>query len=563
MYQWLAVLVPLVPLGTALVLAVGVIASRPRRRVAELACGGMLVAFLLALLGLVLVVTLGPWRVGDLHWLGMGGVTIRFGLIMDQLTAVMLVLVSGVSLVVHLYARRYMADEPGYRRFYGLLGATTAVTLAMVMASDLVQLFLLWQLMGLLLYLLLGFDLATPRAADSAAWSLLINRAGDFTFALGVLLLVLSYDASDLATLFTRAAADPAVVTLAWLGLPQVSLDVNGTASLLIFVGAMAKSAQFPLHVWLPNTMDAPTPVSALMHAGLVNAGGFLLNRLAPLYVQSPDTLHLVFIVGTITALIGSVIMLTQSDIKRALGYSTVGQMGYMMMEIGLGAFALAIFHLAAHGIFKATLFLSAGGVIGATRRNPNLDPEPATEPRPPLPLWIGLGTTLAVPLLILIGVHELLGIRLPQHQGAVVLLFFGWVTASQAALSVYRAGARDNLNATLLMLSTLFVVVLGYLWGGHAFESFLYPSGIGGASAFTIDWILFDTAIAVAAALILVGWLAAFRRAEDGGSVMRRASWSDPAYVWVRGGLYMEWLYQRLLIRPALGLASLVDRYL
>lgn len=562
MYQWLAAIVPIAPLIAAMVLGTLAVRGDDGPRGATIAWGSMLIAFLLSVLGIALVITVGPWTLGSWLWLKVGTVEIRFALVMDQLTAVMLVLVSGVSLIVHLYARRYMQDEPGYSRFYALLGATTAVTLAMVMAADLIQLFLLWQIMGVLLYLLLGFDLATPKAAESAAWSLIINRAGDVAFALGVLLLVSTYGTSNLAELFDRAAAGPQSVTLGWLGLSDVAIRVNETATLLIFIGAMAKSAQFPLHVWLPSTMDSPTPVSALMHAGLVNAGGFLLNRLAPLYMQTPDTLQLVFVVGTVTALIGSTIMLTQSDIKRALGYSTVGQMGYMMMEIGLGAFALAIFHLAAHGIFKATLFLNAGGVINATRRNPNMDPEPDFEPRQQLPIWIGLGATLAVPLLILIGVHELLGIRLEQHQGAVVLLFFGWVTASQAALSVYRAGARDSINATLLMLSTLFVVVLGYLWGGHSFEQFLYPARAGTAPTVEIDWMLFDIAIAIAAALILVGWLAAFRRASD-ETAGRARPWTDLAYVGVRGGLYLEALYRRILVRPTLVIAGWVDRYL
>jgi len=563
MYDLLPLFVPFAPLAAALFLAQSALRRRTRGPAAAVASGAMLVALVLALFSLLLAVAAGPWTLSTWTWLTLGSIEVRFGLVMDHLTGVMLVLVSSVSLIVHLYARRYMQDEGGYRRFYALLSGTTAVTLAMVMAADLIQLFLLWQLMGVLLYLLLGFDLSSRRAADSAAWSLLINRAGDLAFALGVLLLVQAYGTSDIASLFERAAADPQHFALSWLGLPGARLDANATATLLIFVGAMARSAQFPLHVWLPNTMDAPTPVSALMHAGLVNAGGFLLNRLAPLYMEAPTTLHVVFVVGTVTALIGSTIMLTQTDVKRALGYSTVGQMGYMMMEVGLGAFALAIFHLAAHGIFKATLFLSAGGVVNATRRNPNTEPETVSGGPPRLPLWVGLATTLGVPLLILVGVHEMLGISLPEHQGAIVLLFFGWVTASQAALSVYRAGARNSVNATLLMLATLFVVVFGYMWGGHAFEAFLYPEGVGGLARVAIDWTLFYIAIALAAALILLGWLTAFRRVEGAGSGRPTARGYDQAYVWVHGGLFVEGLYRRLILRPAVALAGLVDRYL
>lgn len=537
--------------------------SARQRQVALIVVTAMGAAFALALVALASVIEGGPWYTASLPWLTIGTVEIRFGLVVDQLSAVMLVLVSGVSLIVHLFARRYMQEEPGYSRFYALLSGITGVTLLLVMATDLVQLLLLWQLIGFLLYLLLGFDLTSKRAADSANWSLLINRAGDAAFALGALVLITSYGTSDLATLFEQAASAPAALGLGLIGLPDTHLDANTVGVLLIFGGAMAKSAQFPLHVWLPNTMDAPTPVSALMHAGLVNAGGFLLNRLAPLYVQSDLAMHAVFTIGTLTALLGSTIMLTQTDVKRALGYSTVGQMGYMMMECGLGAFALAIFHLAAHGIFKATLFLNAGNLIHATRRNPNTEPDPDTGPQPRLPLWVGLGTTLALPLLILIGVHELLGISIPQHQGAIVLLFFGWVTASQAALSVYRAGARDSLTTTVLMLTTLFVVVFGYMAGGHAFESFLYPEGSAARVEIEIDWLAFSVAIALATVLIVLGWIAAFRRQEVEEGISRAGLPYDQGYVLVRGGLYIEGLYQRWIVRPAHALADLVDRRL
>jgi NADH-quinone oxidoreductase subunit L len=340
-------------------------------------------------------------------------------------------------------------------------------------------------------------------------------------------------------------------------------------ATLLIFGGAMAKSAQFPLHIWLPETMEGPTPVSALMHAGLVNAGGFLLNRLAPLYSSSPSTMQVVFVVGTITALLGSTIMLTQNDVKRSLGYSTVGQMGYMTMECGLGAYALAVFHLIAHGIFKATLFMNAGSVIHATRRNAGVEAhahEEAPPSRPRLPLIVGLAATVLVPLGILVGVHELLGIELIEQPGALVLLFFGWVTASQAALSLLGPSAQGSAKATAVMLLTLFVVVFGYLWAGHAFEQFLYPPGSASAAALTkieLEWRFFYPAIIIAVILILLGWFAAFRRLGRGEVAwMERRPWYEQLYVHVHAGLYLEALYRRALT-PLSRAAQQMDRRL
>src|SRR5439155_1581794 len=278
--------------------------------------------------------------------------------------------------------------------------------------------------------------------------------------------------------LFIRAAEDPITVSL-W---PGSGLEISAVTAitLLIFIGAMSKSAQFPLHMWLPDSLYAPTPVHALLHAGIINAGGFLLNRLAPLYGLSPTTLHLVFAIGAMTALLGAGMMLTQNDIKKTLGYSTIGQMGYMIMECGLGAFALAVFHLIAHGLFKATIFLNCGHVIHAARKEPRLPPKDETVEQTDFSLltWLtGFITTLILPLIILLAAHGVLSLPLRNSQGVVIFLFFSWVTSSQAILTLYRLRAVASRKVAALMLLTLLLVVSTDLLGTS--RLFPYVAGL------------------------------------------------------------------------------------
>ena len=272
-----------------------------------------------------------------------GSALFKVGIFVDRLTAVMMVLITSVSTVIHVYSVRYLEGDPGYARFYALLGFMTFVILSLVSSPNLLMLFVFWQLLSWTLYLILAFNYSHVPAYQNAFKTLMVHRIGDVSFLCGIFLTYKYFGTLEFGELFQRASEHLHVISL----LPGNLLDVSAVSviTLLIFVGAMAKSSQFPLHVWLPDTMDSPTPVSALMHAGIINAGGFLLNRLAPLYALSPNTLHIVFVVGAITVLLGASMMLVQNDIKKTLGFSTMGQMGYMIMECGLGAFALAIFH--------------------------------------------------------------------------------------------------------------------------------------------------------------------------------------------------------------------------
>ena len=288
----------------------------------------------------------------------------------DRLAATMMVVISGIGTLLYRYSMQYLQQDPGHSRYQTLLAGSIASLLFMVSSADLLTLFLFWQLLSWLLCLL-SHNYSHGPTAQSSFRTFIMLRAGDIAFLAGIVLAYKLYGTVQLTELFAQAAADPKTVSLFGLGLSGPT-----AITLLIFIGAMSKSAQFPLHMWLPDSLYAPTPIHGLLHAGIINAGGFLLNRLAPLYVLSPTTLHIVFVIGLLTTIVGTSMMLVQNDIKKTLGYSTIGQMGYMMMECGLGAFSLAVFHLIAHGLFKATIFLNCGDVIHQTRKEPKIAPD-------------------------------------------------------------------------------------------------------------------------------------------------------------------------------------------
>ncbi|MYG41209.1 MAG: hypothetical protein F4201_10435 [Nitrospira sp. SB0677_bin_15] len=381
-----AILIPLLPFFAGLLISV--LGKRFASYVTTVGISATVGAGILSLVTLYSVSSGEPFRVTVWPLQDDGSSFFTFGMLVDRLTAVMMVLITSVSTVIHVFSVRYLRGDSGYARFFALLSFITFVILSVVSSPNLLMLFVFWQLLSWVLYLILAFNFSHVPAYQNAFKTLIVHRVGDVAFLCGLVLTYHYFGTLEFTELFRRAAEQSYVISL----LPGNLLDVSATSvvTLLIFIGAMAKSAQFPLHVWLPDTMDSPTPVSALMHAGIVNAGGFLLNRLAPLYTLSPDVLHIVFIVGAATVLLGASMMLVQNDIKKTLGFSTMGQMGYMIMECGLGAFALAIFHLIAHGLFKASLFLSAGTVIHSARHEPKFPSSSNHKPARPPPKQAG-----------------------------------------------------------------------------------------------------------------------------------------------------------------------------
>ena len=546
-----AVFIPLLPLLAAML--IGWQGKRLASRVALIGIVATAGSSFFSFLTLYHVSTEGPFQLTFWSWGQGASSALTFGMLVDRLTAVMMVLISSVSVIIHLYSRRYLQGDAGYQRFFGLLGLMTFTILSLVASANFLMLFLFWQLLSWVLYLLLAFNFSYPAACEYARKTLLVHRIGDITFLSGLLLIYQYFGTFEFAVVFQLAASDPPMIRL-WSGFP-FEISIVPVIGLLIFVGAMAKSAQFPLHVWLPDTMDSPTPVSALMHAGIINAGGFLLNRLAPLYALSPSTLHLVFIVGFCTVLLGASMMLVQNDIKKTLGFSTMGQMGYMIMECGLGAFALAIFHLIAHGFFKATLFLASGSIIQAARHEPKFPPTSGHRPTklPTTLTWTtGLSVTLLMPLFILLVAHGVLDVPLRDDHGAVIFLFFGWVTASQAIFSLYRLQAVASWKVAGAMIATLFFIGFIYLWAGESFTHFLYPEpgvadGFFEAAAFQPQ--VFDALIIISTLVVLFGWLVMYTTAR--GQKILNPHWvlsiRQTDWVLLINRCYVDGLYKKL----------------
>ncbi len=295
-------------------------------------------------------------------WANIGPIRFEIGFLLDQLSVVMMVVVTFVSLMVHIYTIGYMADDPGYTRFFSYIALFTFAMLILVMSNNFLQLFFGWEAVGLVSYLLIGFWYERESAIRANLKAFLVNRVGDFGLVLGIGAVLALFGTLDYATVFSAA---PGKVNDAIIGPLGYEWHWMTLICLLLFVGAMGKSAQVPLHVWLPDSMEGPTPISALIHAAtMVTAGIFLVARMSPLFELSVTALSVVLVIGALTALLMALVALIQNDIKRVVAYSTLSQLGYMTVALGASAYSVAIFHLATHAFFKALLFLAAGSVI-------------------------------------------------------------------------------------------------------------------------------------------------------------------------------------------------------
>jgi NADH-quinone oxidoreductase subunit L len=295
-------------------------------------------------------------------WMVSDGVSFEVGFLIDRLTALMMTVVTFVSLMVHIYTIGYMHDDPGYQRFFAYISLFTFSMLMLVMANNFLQLFFGWEAVGVVSYLLIGFWYTRPTAIHANLKAFLVNRVGDFGFILGLAAVLYLFGTLDYAEVFARA---PAVAGSAFEVVPGVAWSTMTLICILLFVGAMGKSAQMPLHVWLPDSMEGPTPISALIHAAtMVTAGIFMVARMSPLFELSETALSVVLVIGTATAFLMGLLGIVQNDIKRVVAYSTLSQLGYMVAALGASAYAAGIFHLMTHAFFKALLFLAAGSVI-------------------------------------------------------------------------------------------------------------------------------------------------------------------------------------------------------
>jgi NADH-quinone oxidoreductase subunit L len=320
---------------------------------------GVLIAFVISMQTLLAVIG-GAGYNGTLYtWMTVGGLKLEVGFLVDSLTAMMMCVVSFVSLMVHIYTIGYMKDDDGYNRFFSYISLFTFAMLMLVMSNNFLQLFFGWEAVGLVSYLLIGFWYERPTAIKANMKAFLVNRVGDFGFILGIGLLLAYAGSMNYSDVFAQRA------DLARLTLPGTDWMLITVACICLFIGAMGKSAQFPLHVWLPDSMEGPTPISALIHAAtMVTAGIFMVARMSPLFELSDTALSVILVIGSITALFMGFLGIIQNDIKRVVAYSTLSQLGYMTVALGASAYSVGVFHLMTHAFFKALLFLAAGSVI-------------------------------------------------------------------------------------------------------------------------------------------------------------------------------------------------------
>jgi NADH-quinone oxidoreductase subunit L len=321
---------------------------------------GVLIAFVLSACTLYSVITEGArYNQTIYEWMVVGGLKMEIGFLVDGLTAMMMCVVTFVSLMVHIYTIGYMDEDEGYNRFFSYISLFTFSMLMLVMSNNMLQLFFGWEAVGLVSYLLIGFWFNKPTAIFANMKAFLVNRVGDFGFILGIGLLAAYGGTFSYTEIFAKSGE------LAKMNFPGTDWMLLTVACICLFVGAMGKSAQFPLHVWLPDSMEGPTPISALIHAAtMVTAGIFMVARMSPLFELSDAALNFIMVIGSITALFMGFLGIIQNDIKRVVAYSTLSQLGYMTVALGASAYSVAVFHLMTHAFFKALLFLGAGSVI-------------------------------------------------------------------------------------------------------------------------------------------------------------------------------------------------------
>lgn len=458
-----------------------------------------------------LVALLGIY--GAYHVMTTDEVITGFGglLVFNELSSILVVYVSILGLVIRKYATKYMWDEEGYKRFFILLNFIFSAIYLLVMSNNLIVLALGWQLMSISLYLLVSFNVGSESAVKNGGWTMLTHKLADLLFLIAIILTYQTFGSFDLSELSTQ-----------WLEMSKGSVDDPRIyiIGFLFLFAAMMKSAIMPFHLWLPYTSEAPTPVSALMHAGVVNVGGILLNKLAFLLLLTPMVLNVAFVMGLVTAIFASLLMLVASDIKRSLGYSTVGQMGYMIMEVGLGAFSLAIYHLMVHGIFKATLFLESGNLIKYARHDPNIPKrlsyeifweEKAKYSSKKMFRMLALFTVL--PVIIFIGIKLIISEEFFHFNAAIVILAFAWLTGTQLFLSFFKVSKSDSLKVIFALVSSFTIILFTYEVIGLALEHYLYGEHallFYEAATLNVTTVM---SLVMLVAIMIVGWLFMYKQ--------------------------------------------------
>ncbi|HMK60326.1 MAG TPA: NADH-quinone oxidoreductase subunit L [Dissulfurispiraceae bacterium] len=476
-------LIPLLPLTAFIInILIGKQVFKDRAHwVATLAVFG---SFLIAVITFFEVVNGKNLNYDAYTWVISGSFKVSIGFLIDPLTAIMLIVVTTVSLLVHIYSSGYMHGDPGYYRFFSYLSLFTFSMLMLVMGNNLLQLYFGWEAVGLCSYFLIGFWYEKKSAADAGKKAFIVNRFGDFGFGLGVIMIFLNIGSIQYADIFSKLGSLQGQ-TISLLG---YNVDLITLLALLLFCGAVGKSAQIPLHVWLPDAMEGPTPVSALIHAAtMVTAGVFMVARFNPLFNLSETAMSVVAITGAVTSLFAATIALVQNDIKRIIAYSTCSQLGYMFLACGVGAYGAGIFHLYTHAFFKALLFLGAGSVMHAMSGELDIQKMGGLRKHMPITFW-----TFFLASLSIAGIPGLAGffskdeiLWLAYNGGPIgrVVWIIGTIVAGITAFYSFRI---------------IWLAFFGTFRGGHELEHHLHespssmtiPLVILGVGAISAGWI-------------------------------------------------------------------------
>jgi NADH-quinone oxidoreductase subunit L len=554
----------------------------PKRAVNSVAIGSVSLAFVAVAELMREFVQLSPgqvpWVKNYFPWITAGPFRVDFALQVDQLTIDMLLTVSFVGLLIHIYSTGYMEHEGGYYRFFSYLNLFMFFMLTLVLAANIVVMFVGWEGVGLCSYLLIGFWFLKKSAADAGKKAFIVTRIGDFGFTVGILLLFWTFRSVDFTAIFAKVAEKPADVGL----LTSICL--------LLFAGAIGKSAQLPLYVWLPDAMEGPTPVSALIHAAtMVTAGVYMVARMNPLFSRAPIAMLAVAIVGTITAFYSATIGLVQTDIKKVLAYSTVSQLGYMFLGCGVGAYAAGIFHLMTHAFFKGLLFLAAGSVIHAMGGEQDMRQMGGLRKKIPVTYWTMFIATLAIAgfppfagffskdeilysayagpfankVLYALGLSAALLTSFYMFR-LVFLTFFGSPRYDEHKVHVHESP--KNMLVPLVILA-IFSTVGGWfaapkLWGGQDyFHNFLGPvfaqadklapaAEMTEEAAHALELQLSGVAVVVALIGFLVAWWFYIRKPKTPENL---AKGLHGPYTLLLNKYYVDEIYLALIVRPLL----------
>src|SRR3954468_24690188 len=538
--------------------------------------------FISMILSWIAFVTVGfgqDVRVAIVTWIASGDLKIDWALRVDSLTAVMLVVVTTISAFVHLYSIGYMADDPHRPRFFAYLSLFTFAMLALVTADNLVQLFFGWEGVGLMSYLLIGFWYHKPEANAAAIKAFIVNRVGDFGFALGIFAVFMMTGAVDFGTVFAQAPAltGKTIHFLAW------DIDALTLICLLLFMGAMGKSAQFLLHTWLPDAMEGPTPVSALIHAAtMVTAGVFMVARLSPLFELAPVAQTFVIVIGATTALFAATVGLVQNDIKRIVAYSTCSQLGYMFVAMGVGAYSVGMFHLFTHAFFKALLFLGSGSVIVAMHHEQDIRKMGGLKDKIPFTYaMMVIGTLALTGFPLTAGYFSKDAIIEAAYVGHNVLAPHAfWATVVAAGMTAFYSwrliyktfhGAPHDQHhyeaaheSPLVVLIPLGVLAVGSLGAGFAFKEFFAGHEVEhffreSLKQGHIIEAMHEVPFAVAwlpTLMLAIGWgIAAYMYLLHPEIAPRLARQHDALYRFLLNKWYFDELYDLIFVRPALWL--------